>query len=347
VAPPSRRRDQRVAPATDGGALLAGVTNEDYTLDDPGHADPYLAAVGADGVVRWARTYQPDAPDGRANALVRTADGFVLAGSAAVDGAPRPWAVGLDAAASTRWTFRPVQEGREGGVGAALPRGDGGVLLAGSDRPVGASDAEGRTEDAWVARVDDGETDWRRRFDDAGGDRIEALAPARDGGFVVLGRRGFARDDAGVGWLAGLDRGGAVRWENTYPRDAWNWHHGLAPVGDGYLLVGTREEGPDTDERGAWLLRVDAEGRVVWQRQFETGTRGFAVHPLSDGGVLVGGDRHLDGPRGAGGWLAKIGGDPAPASGGTDLPSPPAWAGPFAAGGVTGALLAGALSRWG
>lgn len=185
------------------------------------------------------------------------------------------------------------------------------------------------------------------RVDGEGGDRIGGLAPSPDGGVVAVGRRGFSTDDRGVGWLVGLDASGERLWERTYPQDAWNWHDDVVRVGDGYALVGTREAGPNTDERGAWLLRVDAVGQLREEYQAATGTRGFAVHGLADGGVLVGGERAVESRQAAAAWLAKVGGDPASSTGGGPvLPAVPGWAGPLLAGTALGTLAASALTGW-
>jgi len=178
---------------------------------------------------------------------------------------------------------------------------------------------------------------WQRRFEGDAGDRIEALAPASDSGVVALGRRGLDNSDRGVGWLAALGTDGTVRWERTYPQKRWNWHRALAVLDDGYALVGTRKTA--ADQRGAWLLKVDDAGLATREHQFDAGTRGFAVRPLTDGGILVGGDTTTGDDRGAG-WLAKLGGDPAPTAGGATLPEVPGWAVPFAAGAGLGGTLA-------
>ena len=174
----------------------------------------------------------------------------------------------------------------------------------------------------------------------------------RCGAYVVaVGRRGFSADDRGVGWLVALDSDGQKRWEQTYPQDGWNWHHGIASVDTGYVLVGTRAAEPDTDAdaRGAWLLRVDAEGQVVWEHQAEPGTGGFAVQPLGDGGLLVGGAASTDGHAGEVAWLAKVGGDPTSGTTAEDvlsLPTLPDWTTPLVAGTVIGALGARAVASW-
>jgi hypothetical protein len=330
------------------GVLAAGVTN--LSTDRPAveHGDPYVVRAGPHDGVAWARTYQPAAPDGRASAVARVADGYVVAGGEGDGGHDRPWAAHVDARGTRRWTWRGDRAG-DVNAAAGVP---GGAVLGGSTRPPGADvpAPRGSQEAAWVAELTaGGAVAWRWRVDRERGDRVEGLARSPDGGVVAVGRRGFSADDRGVGWLVALDGTGRRRWERTYPRTGWNWHRDVASTGEGYVLAGTREEGPDADARGAWLLFVDAAGEVVREYRAERGTRGVAVHALPDGGVLVGGESSSAARSRTEGWLAKLGGDPAPeprGGGGPTLPSVPDWTAPLLAGGTLGALAASVASRW-
>jgi hypothetical protein len=334
-------------PAVDGagGVVVAGLTNGVSDPLAPQHTDPYVVRAGADGAVSWARSYQPAAPSGGASAVTGGDGGYVLAGSANLESHERPWAARIDADGTRTWAWRGD---RAGDVNDAVGV-PGGVVVAGSTWPPGSDvpDPRGRLEGAWAARLGPGgDVAWEWRADRRRGDRVEALAPRPDGGVVAVGRRGFATDDRGVGWLVALDADGRPRWERTYPQDAWNWHSDVAGHADGYALVGTREEGPDTDDRGAWLLAVDADGRPRWEHQAETGTRGATVAGLPDGGLLVGGETHAGSGRRSEAWLAKFGGDPAPARWVGGVPALPGWTAPFLAGGVAGAVGVGAAAYW-
>jgi hypothetical protein len=338
------------APAPDdaAGVLAAGVTNLTPDSLATEHGDPYVVRAGLRDTVVWARTYQPAAPDGRASVIAPVADGYVVAGGETSGGHDRPWAAHVDAHGTRQWAWRGEQAG---GVNAAVSV-PGGAVLGGSTRPAGTdvSAPSGSREAAWIAKLTaEGTVDWQWRADREQGDRIEGLVRRPGGGVVAVGRRGFSTDDRGVGWLVALDESGRRQWEQTYPQEGWNWHHDIATTKEGYVLVGTREVGPDTDARGAWLLHVDTAGEVRWEYQAERGTRGFAVHALRDGGFLVGGESATDARDRNTAWLAKLGGDPAPeprSEPGPSLPSVPDWTVPLFAGGVLGALGSSAAAYW-
>ena len=305
------------------GVLAAGRTN----VRDAGNErrrDAFAANIagGDEATVDWAATYQPDVPDGTATAAVVLDDGYVIAGATDPGAAPRPWAVGIDDAGTARWTWRGETEGTvEDAV--AVP---GGLVLVGSTR----SD-----ERAWAIGLDpDGERRWSWTHDGDGRSRLEAVTPAADGGVVAIGRRGF-QPERGVSWLLSLSPDGQRRWEQTYPRDAWNWHRDVARLGDGYVLAGSLGN-VNAGERSAWLLRVGPAGEERWEQRADSGTRAHAVHPVADGGLLLAGSvETADGDRA---WMAQFGGS-GDGSGISvpPLPDVPGWTVPLGVGAVAGA----------
>lgn len=333
-----------------GGAVLAGGTNASLTPTSEGHNDPWLVRMTADGDVDWMRTYQAEAAGGEANAIVRLSDGYAVAGSVTVTSHEQPWVAVVSKRGTVKWHWHPASTDRKGQANGIAAVGNE-IVVAGSDSPATADDY-GRTEDAWIARFTrNGEVAWRRQFAGKHDDRIEALALHTDAGVVGLGRRLFSRDDeGGVGWLVALDAAGKTRWQQTYPQETYDWLHDLAPAGDGYVLIGTREL-VDATTRRAWVVRVGSNGRPLWKTTYtdDAYTRGFDVRPTSDGGLLVGGDQTDDTSSRARAWLAKLGGDaPEPTgqrSGDISLPAVPRWAGPFLTGAGLGAVLGGAAMR--
>jgi len=319
--------------------FIAGVRNEHRRLSEDGYPDPWLVALDDDAersTIRWNRTYQPDAPGGAASAIAGTDEGLVLAGSVSRGGektGSHPWVAAVDSNGTLQWKWRPDDSDRDGVLGAVATLPDG--FVAGGSTGGGSG-----VERAWLGRFgNDGTLRWSETFDDDPESRIEALARRPSGGVVAVGDRGFGADDDGVGFLAAVDGDGTRQWMREYSTGNWNWMREVCPAGDGYYLLGTREV-TDGDRRGAWVIRVDADGRTRWDHLYPSDefVRGFALHPLAGDGVLVGGDLSSGGVRGHG-WLAQVGGTAPSGSGGSDgldflptLPSVPSWSIPLAAG---------------
>jgi len=344
------------APHPEGGVVAAGTTNisdRSPARQTSLSADPWLVRLDERGDVVWARTLQPAAGAGGIEDLTRVGDGdsddYLVCGGSRRDAEAvrRPWVARVTAAGHQRWARTVEGRHRRGNLNAVATAGDaavdadeGAVYVGGSTRPP-ESDDYGRSEEALVARLaPDGTTRWRYSaadFSDADskGSRIEELHV--DGsGVVAVGNRRFAYDDDGQGWHLRLDGAGSVEWERRHSTGPWNWLHDMAPTPEGYLFVGTREEATGGEEgetndgedgardengpRGAWVLRTDATGNVVWERTYYDGdySTGNAIAHVEGREFLIAG-RTSGGDANAG-WLANVGGTAPPSDrGATDF----------------------------
>jgi hypothetical protein len=320
-------------PGPEDRVFLAGVRNEHQGVTEDGFPDPWVVALedrDSDASVRWSRTYQPAAAGGTARAIAMRDDRLLLAGSISQDGdgeaAHRPWVAATDTNGTVQWDWRFEDATAGGGLNAVQAAGDallvGGSVVSGSPGEVG-----------WLGRLSiDGILQWAERIDEHPESRIEDLAPRQQGGVVALGDRGFGSDDDGVGVLVAVDADGTRRWDRSFSTGDWNWLRAVCQVSEGYCLLGTREVA-DGERRGAWVVRVDEAGRQQWEHLYppEEYSRGFALHRLAGGGVLIGGDLTSVDDRGRA-WLAQVGGTTPErsTSGGTSpslpsVPSVPSW----------------------
>jgi len=135
--------------------------------------------------------------------------------------------------------------------------GAGALAASGS---VGATAASGRQ--AVPA------TRWDRTYDRGTTAEANGLAPASDGGFVVVGTTDPADGDAvSEIWLYKLSAGGRLEWQRTFAERGVTEGFDVAAVGDGFVVAGhTHEEG--SSEQSAIAVRVDGEGVEQWRRTF-------------------------------------------------------------------------------
>jgi hypothetical protein len=114
-----------------------------------------------------------------------------------------------------------------------------------------------------------GDVVWEKRFGDPGEVRLgTAVVALADGGFAVAGA---AQRDGRRGLrLTRLTGDGTVRWERAYGGDKRDEATGLAATPDGgFVLVGsTMSSGPG--KTNVWILRLDGDGALVWDRVFGT-----------------------------------------------------------------------------
>jgi hypothetical protein len=163
-----------------------------------------------------------------------------------------------------RWQNQLPATGRgEPAALAALP--DGGLVAAGR-----YSAAERGDPQMWVVRLSgSGEVLWENLLGRA--DEVQygaAIVALADGGFAVAGAA--QRDDHRGLRVARLAGDGKVIWEHSYGGEGRDEATGLASTTDGgFVLVGsTMSKGPG--KTNVWILRLDRDGRIVWDRVFGT-----------------------------------------------------------------------------
>lgn len=148
------------------------------------------------------------------------------------------------------------------------------------------------------------------RLGGAGEQRAFGVLPLADGGRVIVGYSeidGPGREDA---WAARVAADGELVWQRRYGGNQGDRQDDRAfdivpASGDGFLLSGW------TESRGAgsndlWLLRIDAEGQVLWQRTFGTqlADEGFRMVAAPGGGAVIVGQTESSGN--GDGWLVKV-----------------------------------------
>lgn len=151
---------------------------------------------------------------------------------------------------------------------------------------------------------------WSRVYSSGGGDResvIYSIEQTSDGGFVGAGT--FRNADSNLGaWILKLDSAGDVQWQRKLgpggPSGATVRHavfNTVHPAADGgYVAAGEimNYERNSFGDYGVLVVKFNASGNVVWQREFSTfdsngvptsSNRAFAIIQTPDGGSLVGG----------------------------------------------------------
>jgi hypothetical protein len=83
-----------------------------------------------------------------------------------------------------------------------------------------------------------------------------------------------------------------VAWEKTYGSPGDDMGTYAYPTSDGgYIVVGATSSSAAEADRDVWLLKLDENGGIVWEKTFG-GQRedvGFTVLPTSDGGYIING----------------------------------------------------------
>lgn len=189
---------------------------------------------------------------------------------------------------------------------AVTPNGD--VIVVGETDSFGAGGY-----DAWVLRLDaNGNVKWVKTYGGSSYDRADAVAIAPDGDIIVAGETTID-DIYGSVWVLRLDENGDIKWQKTYDMDYLSGTHAITVTDSGNIIVvGAIDYDFATDRGYVWILCLDSNGNVKWQRTYagieSIGAR--AVTAAESGDIIVAGYIESTDPSGAYGaydvWVLRL-----------------------------------------
>ena len=164
---------------------------------------------------------------------------------------------------------------------------DGGYVAMGNTQSI----ESGHVFNAWILKLDSlGGIVWQKAFPGQDGYWVEQTS---DGGYIMSGT--VLADGVGAAWVAKLDAYGSISWQKAFEV---SWHspaYQVHPTLDGGYVVLAQIDNRVGQilfaSSEAWILRLDSEGRLLWQKSF--GAEGFAypssISQISDGGFVLAG----------------------------------------------------------
>ncbi len=207
-----------------------------------------------------------------------------------------------------------------------------GILVGGSTR---SNIAFGNPTDfSWnifIAKLDfDGNIIWRRTYGGAQDERLWALIPTADGGFLAGGysysgisgdKTQPSRGDKDV-WLIKINPQGQLLWDKSYGGLYQDEVFSIRPLpaGNGYLLgchssseAGNEKSEPALGLHDFWIIQVDNQGNKVWDKTI--GGEGY--EQINDIEWAADGNIYLSGGTTSTGGSGDLG--PEPTRGGMDF----------------------------
>lgn len=164
---------------------------------------------------------------------------------------------------------------------------------------------------AWVIKLNGfGEIVWQRSYGSAGGNFIaRSVSPVAAGGFVLAGQVSPGHLGGADAWVVRLDERGDVIWQKTFGGPLDEWVNAVRPTRDGgFVVAGSMYWMDSGTHRDAWVLLLDAQGEIVWQRSYGgTGEEGFAaIEPVNDDGFVAAGYTFSFGAGGQEAWVVRL-----------------------------------------
>ncbi|GGF28215.1 hypothetical protein GCM10011383_44950 [Hymenobacter cavernae] len=320
-------------PTKEGGYILSGSSasnvSNDKTQAGQGGQDYWLIKLDASGNKVWDHSFGGNADDVLLT-LQQTPDGgYIVGGYSSSDrsgdksqpsrGGQDYWVIKLDASGNKVWD-RSFGGSAHDVLCALQLTSDGGYLLGGESYSGLNGDRTQATRgasDYWLIKLDaNGNKLWDRAFGGISVDKMQALQPTLDGGYILGGysysivsgdktqpNQGTMADY----WIVKVDVSGNKLWDRTFGGTDLDWLQTLVPTSDGGYLLGGRSfsdlggdktqanQGPTTTP-DYWVVRLDASGNKVWDRTI--GGAGYdqlhVLLPTPDSGYLLAGFSNSD-----------------------------------------------------
>jgi hypothetical protein len=158
-----------------------------------------------------------------------------------------------------------------------LPTSDGGFIVFGN------TDSSTR---AWVIKLAaDGSVQWEKAYGGSGYYTFNSICRTADDGFLMTGGDGL---DV---WLIKTNGLGEIEWQKMVGTAATDYASTVCQASDsGYFVVGhTVMYGVDNANADVWVIKVSAQGDVVWQKTYGTGGWDWwaSAEATSDGGCVI------------------------------------------------------------
>ncbi len=174
---------------------------------------------------------------------------------------------------------------------------DGSIIAVGYTTSSGAGG-----KDVLVMKLSpEGGIAWAKTYGGTKDDVANAVAIADNGDVIVAGWTGsFGAGDYDV-WVLHLDSNGNVKWQKTYGGSDYDEANAVALASNGDIIV-AGWTGSFGAGGGVWVLRLDANGNVKWQKTYreEYWNNANAVVIADNGDVIVAG--HYGGDA----WVLRL-----------------------------------------
>ncbi len=272
----------------DGGFLAAGAT----TSFGAGGTDGWVVKLDANGAVEWQRAYGGGGEE-EFTAIAVSPDGAYVGGRMVDDvTGTDPWVLELNFAGEILWQER-FAGASEDFLSTLTATSDGLAFVANSSSDLGGFPVAFHRP--WLVKLDGaGAVQWQRVYDYSSGDLWNHLVALDTGGFVVTGEilaAAFFRGDA---WVVRLDDLGGVLWDRRLGDHlgvpGFDGGRRVLPTSDGGFAVaaGTSTGGGGGEK--LWLIRLDSQGALVWNRRLGGNMFDFAtaLAPGANGFLLAG-----------------------------------------------------------
>jgi hypothetical protein len=248
-----------------------------------------LFSVNMTSASQWIKTYGGKGQDWVSSIQQTSEGGYVMAGVIDYYGAGKGdvWVLKLDGNGNVQWQKSYYGTAKDY-ASSIQQTSEGGYIVAGITESFGAG-----SDDVWVLKLDgNGNVQWQKTYGGTILDRASSIQQTSEGGYIVAGwTRSFGAGDCDA-WVLKLDSNGNVQWQKTYGSTQSDRTSSIQQTSEGgYIVAGyTDSFGGASTYGDAWILKLDGNGNVQWQKTYDTNAgSAYSIQQTSDGGYIVAG----------------------------------------------------------
>ncbi|WP_088857970.1 PEGA domain-containing protein [Thermococcus profundus] len=165
---------------------------------------------------------------------------------------------------------------------------DGSIIAVGYTNSTGAGGY-----DAFVMKLNpDGSLAWAKTYGGSKNDSASAVAIANNGDIIVAGwTESFGAGGKDV-WVLKLDENGSIKWQKTYGGEYDDEAHAVTIAPNAGIIVAGYTRSFRTNGPNVWILRLDENGKVEWQKTYGGSSidRAYAIALANNGDIIVAGE---------------------------------------------------------
>jgi hypothetical protein len=285
----------------DGGYIVSGYTSSFGTVGQ----DSWIMKIDKNGGVEWQKAYGGTGRDYTSPVQQTLDGGYIVVGwtYSFGNGGVDLWLFKLDENGDIVWQKTYGGTGNEYGW-FVQQTSDGGYIVVGETTSSGAGNA-----DAWVIKLDaNGNVTWQKTYGGTGDDYAYAIQQTQDLGYIVAAQtNSFGAGSSDV-WIFKLDANGSVTWQKTYGGTGSEYPWFVQQTSDLGYIVAAETNSFGAGQYDGWLLKLDANGNVAWQKTYGGSGNDYAwfAQQAYDGGYIVAGDSESFGQGGRDAWILKL-----------------------------------------
>lgn len=286
---------------SNGGFAIAGSLD----FSNPLHMEMLFVRTDADGNHLWNRTYCGPESANCFDMIECSDGGFALLGWENTGDDYDFSLIRIDAEGNPLWNQTYGFDGKEyPGLQGLAQCSDGGFVMAGNTLSID-SDSQ-----VYIVRTDsNGNELWNRTLGEPGWETATSIVTVGSE-FQILAHRIDATQQLSLLWVIRINADGTTIWERTYGSES---RMGLAESmiqcsNGGFALAGYGGD-PATQIFGAWLVRIDDNGNLLWDQLYDRSDRDeiYALIECSDGGFAMAGQTEVDWSEGDFDfWLLRV-----------------------------------------